>query len=109
MEAANSSLSAKIRPQAAWCIFAIAALLLSVLLDHRVLPYVPDAHPTHASEVLPGVPPLSSADIQRLQGTFHAPSASARFALIMSAQFVVWGLLLLIARGMSDKMAAQTG
>src|SRR5258705_12607882 len=102
MEAANSSLSAKIRPQAAWCIFAIAALLLSVLLDHRVLPYVPEAHPTHASEVFPGVPPLSSADIQRLQGTLHAPSASVRFALIMAAQVVLWGLMLLTTRAMSD-------
>jgi hypothetical protein len=106
---ARSGLSAKIRPQvAAWCILASATLLLSVLLN-RVLPYVPDAHPTHASEVLPGIRALSSADIQRLQGTLHAPLASVWFALIMGAQFVVWGLMLLTARGMSEKAAARAG
>jgi hypothetical protein len=109
MEAANSNLPAE-RPQmAAWCISAIATLLLSVFLNHRVLPYVPDAHPTHASEVFPGVAPFGSADVQSLQGALHAPSASVRFALIMAAQFVLWALMMRTAGGMSEKMAAQAG
>jgi hypothetical protein len=87
---------------------ALAALLLSVLLI-RLLPYVPDSHPTHASEVLPGIAPLGAADIQQRAGTLHGPSASVRFALIMAAQFALWGAMLLTARGMPHKVAAQAG
>jgi hypothetical protein len=109
MDPGNSSLSAKVRSQiAAWCLLALATLLLSVLLI-RLLPFVPDAYPTHASEVLPGISPLGAVDIQRLEGTLHGPSASVRFALNMAAHFVVWGLMLLAARGMPDKAAAQAG
>jgi hypothetical protein len=109
MDEGDSSLSAKVRSQiAAWCLLALATLLLSVMLI-RLLPYVPDAYPTHASEVLPGTSPLSAADIQRLEGTLHGPSGSVRFALIMAAQFALWGLMLLIAHRMPDKAAARAG
>jgi hypothetical protein len=87
---------------------AVATLLLSFPVM-RLLPYVPDAHPTHASEIFPGIPPLGAADIQRLEGTVHKPLASVRFALVMAAQFGLWGLMLWTARGMSDKAAAQAG
>jgi len=107
--AADSNQSAKIQPQlAAWCLLAIATLFFSILLI-RLLPYLPDAHPTHASEVVPGVPPLDSADIQRLEGTLHGPSASVRFTVVMAAEFILWGLLLRMARRMSGKVAARAG
>ena len=109
MDAGNSNLSAKVPSRVtAWCFLALATLLLSVLLL-RLLPFVPDAYPTHASDVLPVTSPLSSADIQRLEGTLHGPSASVRFTLIMVAQFVLWGLMLLTARRMPDKAGAQAG
>lgn len=109
MDASNSTSRAKIGTRVtAWCSLALATLFLSILLM-RLLPYVPDAHPTHASEVFPGTPPLSAADIQRLEGTLHGPSASVRFALIMAAQFGLWGLMLRTARGMSEKASAQAG
>jgi hypothetical protein len=107
--AGSSNLSAKARSRVGvWCSLSLAALLLSVL-SIRLLPYVPDAYPTHASEVFPGASPLSSADIQQLEGTLHGPSASVRFALVMAAQFALWGLMLLIARNMAAKTAARAG
>jgi hypothetical protein len=107
--AADSNQSAKIQSQlAAWCLLAIATLFFSILLI-RILPYMPDAHPTHASEVVPGIPPLGSADIQQLEGTLHGLSASVRFVLIMAAQFLLWGLLLRTARRMSEKVASRAG
>ena len=39
----------------------------------------------------------------------RGPSASARFALTMAAQFVLWGLMLLVARGMPNNAAARAG
>lgn len=107
MNAGESSLPGKTRRRVtAWCSISLATLVLSALLL-RLLPYVPDAQPTHVSEVVPGTAPLSAADIQRLEGTLHAPSASVRFALVMTAQFSLWGLMLLIARGMSQKAATR--
>jgi hypothetical protein len=109
MDAGSSSSSEQVRSRTgAWAILTLAALLLSVLLI-QLLPYVPDAHPTHASEVLPGIRPLGTADIQRLGGSLHGSSASLLFALIMAAQFVLWGLMLRTAGGMSEKAAAQAG
>jgi hypothetical protein len=109
MDEGSSISSAKVRNRVtAWCLLGLATLLLSVLL-FRLLPYVPDVYPTRASEVLPGISPLSSADIQRLEGTLQGPSASVRFALIMAAQFALWGLMLLTARRMREKAAAQAG
>jgi hypothetical protein len=87
---------------------ALATLLLSVL-SIRLLPFVPDAFPTHASEVFPSTSPLNSTDIQHREGTLHRPSASVRFAFIMAAQFALWGLMLLTARGLPDRTAAQVG
>src|SRR6266487_861148 len=83
-------------------------MYLSILLS-RLLPYVPDAHPTQASEVIPGTWPLSATDIQRREGTLHGPSASVRFALIMAGQFILWRLMLLTTREMSQKTAARAG
>jgi hypothetical protein len=109
MDIGNFSLCGQVRSRVtAWCLLSLATLLLSVLL-FRLLPYVPDAHPTHASEMVPRISPLSVADIQVLQGTLHQPSASVRFALIFAAQFALWGLMLRTARGMSQKAAAQAG
>lgn len=109
MDAGNSNWSMKLPGRiTAWCLPAFATLLLSVLLL-RLLPYVPDSVPTHASEVFPGISPLSADDMQRLQDTLQGPSASIRFALIMAAQFVLWGLMLLTAGRMPDKAAAQAG
>src|ERR1041385_5139417 len=109
MDADTSTSSANFRRRlTAWCLLSLATLLLSVLLL-RLLPFVPDAHPTHVSEILPMTSPLSSADIQRLEGTLHRPSASVRFVLIMAAQFGLWGLMLLTARAMSSKVATKAG
>src|SRR6266704_4735994 len=109
MDTGTSILSAKVRSRVtAWCLLALATLLLSVL-SFRLLPYVPDAYPTHASEVFRGTSPLNSADIQRLDGKLHGPPASVRFGVIMGAQFALWGLMLLTARGLPDKTAAQVG
>jgi hypothetical protein len=108
MDAGTSILSAKVRSRVtAWCL-AFAILLLSVF-SFRLLPYVPDAYPTHAFQVLPGASPLNSSDIHRPAGTLHGPSASVRFALIMAAQFVLWGLMLRTARGLSNRTAARVG
>lgn len=109
MDAGTSNLSAKVRTRVtAWCLLAFAAVLLWVPLI-RLLPYVPDAYPTHASEVLPGISPLNSADIKGLESTLHGPSASIRFALMMAAQFALWGLMLRTARGLPNWTAAQVG
>jgi hypothetical protein len=109
MDADNSSFSNKVRGRlTTWCLLALATLSISMLLN-RLLPCLPDAHPTHASEVIPGTSPLGAPDIQRLEGTLHGPSASVRFALIMVAQFALWVLMLLTARGMSEKAAALAG
>ena len=109
MDAGTSILSAKFHTRiTAWCLLTVAYLLFSVL-SFRSLPYVPDAYPTHAFQVLPGTSPLKSTDIQRLEGTLHGPSASVRFALMMAVQFAFWGLMLRTARGMSEKTAAQAG
>jgi hypothetical protein len=109
MDAGTSILTAKVRSSvAAWCLLAFAALLLWVPLI-RLLPYVPDAYPTHVSQVLPGISPLNSADIKRLEGTLRGPSASIRFALMMAAQFVLWGVMLRTARGLPNRTAAQVG
>jgi hypothetical protein len=109
MDAGNSALSAKVRRRiTAWCLLTLAMLLLSVRLL-QLLPYMPDAYPTYASEVLPGTPPLSASDIQRLEGTLHGPSASVRFAVIMAAQLALWGLMLLTARKMPESAAARAG
>src|SRR5215469_11740712 len=109
LDASNSNRSAKVPSRVtALYLLALAGLLLWMLL-FRLLPFVPDAHPTHASEVFPGISPLTAADIQRLEGTLHGTSASVRFALIMAAQFVLWGLMLRSARRMPDKAAAQAG
>src|ERR1051326_1176870 len=109
MDAGESNQAAKIpRGLITLCVLAFTTLLFSVLL-FRLLPFVPDAHPTHASEVFPMTSPISAADIQRLEGTLHGPSASVRFMLIMAAEFALWGLMLLSARRMSDKAAAKAG
>src|ERR1043166_4814598 len=109
MDAATTNLSANIRKRAiAWCLLGLVTLLLSVPL-FRVLPHVPDAHPTHVSEVIPWASAITADDIQRMEGTMRGPSASARFALTMATQFVLWGLMLLVARGMPNNAAARAG
>src|ERR1051325_1631457 len=92
----------------AWYLLALISLVLSVLL-FRVLPYVPDAHPTHASEVIPAVPAIAAGDIQRLEGTLTSPPASVRFVLIMGAQFGLWGLMLLTAGRLPQTVSLRAG
>jgi hypothetical protein len=109
MNVGSSRLPAKILSAViAWCFLGLASLFLSGLLI-RLLPYVPGAHPTHASDVMPGIAALGAADIKRLEGTLPSPSASLRFTFIMAAQFVLWGLMVSTARKMSQKTAAQAG
>ncbi len=106
--AASITTGGRVPPSSLFVAAAVGAIFLYLLLV-RIVPCMPDAHPTHASEVLAWARPLGTDNIKQLQGTLHTPSASARFAAVMAAEFGLWGLMLLAASKLSVRRAAVGG